>query len=698
MARSDREAKITFKAETAQFDDALKASAGNMRELKSEVALADAQLKNDANDTQALENKSRALAAQLDENASKQEALNGKLEAARKVYGDDSVQVQNLQTALNRAKTEEEAIKGKLDATNTALEKQKGDVSAASTDWGDLAGQLTEAGKGMTAISAGIVAAGKGAMDAYSEVKEGTDAAIKATGATDEQAEALKESFKNVASEVAGDFGEIGAAMGEVSTRFGFTGQDLEDATAQFVRFADIAGTDAATAVDNVNRYMRAAGIESSEYGTVLDKLAAAGQASGISVDKLSTSIVSLGPTLSALGYTTDEQIALLSQFELAGVDSQTAITGMKRAATQFAKDGDDVATAWANMVTGIQEGTVSLDEVVDIFGSRSAMALYQAAQNGKLSIGDMMTAVEAAGGTVDATMGEIEDGTYKVTIAQQNMKIAAGEAGSSIMTALVPVINAATKVMQAFTRIWNAIPGPIQTTLVVILGIVAAIGPLLLLGGQMIKTFQAIGAILPVLTSAFRALGVAMTANPIGLIIAAVAVLIGVFTYLWNHCEGFRNFWIGLWDGIVEKVEQAKAFISNIVETIKGIFKGEIEPPHLKMPHITITPEGWSFFKMLSGDVGLPHLSVSWYAKGGIVNGATLIGAGEKGAEAIMPLSGRYMAPFAQAVSDRMEARAVNVYIDRATVNSTPAIQETVYDLLTELEHIATMKGGEYA
>ena len=34
-----------------------------------------------------------------------------------------------------------------------------------------------------------------------------------------------------------------------------------------------------------------------------------------------------------------------------------------------------------------------------------------------------------------------------------------------------------------------------------------------------------------------------------------------------------------------------------------------------------------------------VPHLSVQWYARGGIVNGATLIGAGEAGKEAIIPL-----------------------------------------------------------
>ena len=51
--------------------------------------------------------------------------------------------------------------------------------------------------------------------------------------------------------------------------------------------------------------------------------------------------------------------------------------------------------------------------------------------------------------------------------------------------------------------------------------------------------------------TFAQKGLNAAMKANPIGLIITAITLLVGAFMLLWNNCEGFRNFWIGLWDGI---------------------------------------------------------------------------------------------------------------------------------------------------
>ena len=51
--------------------------------------------------------------------------------------------------------------------------------------------------------------------------------------------------------------------------------------------------------------------------------------------------------------------------------------------------------------------------------------------------------------------------------------------------------------------------------------------------------------------TAAQWLLNAALTANPIGLIIVAIAALVAAFVLLWNNNEGFRNFFIAMWDGI---------------------------------------------------------------------------------------------------------------------------------------------------
>jgi len=57
--------------------------------------------------------------------------------------------------------------------------------------------------------------------------------------------------------------------------------------------------------------------------------------------------------------------------------------------------------------------------------------------------------------------------------------------------------------------------------------------------------------------------MNVAMNANPIGLIITAIGALVGAFILLWNNCEGFRNFWINLWESVVSACNAAWKWIS---------------------------------------------------------------------------------------------------------------------------------------
>lgn len=96
---------------------------------------------------------------------------------------------------------------------------------------------------------------------------------------------------------------------------------------------------------------------------------------------------------------------------------------------------------------------------------------------------------------------------------------------------------------------------------------------------------------------------------------------------------ETVRGVFENIKSTIQEKIEGAKQKVSDAIEAIKGFFDFEWSLPPLKLPHFTITGS----FSL--NPPSIPHISVSWYARGGIVDGATLIGAGEAGREAIVPL-----------------------------------------------------------
>jgi len=104
----------------------------------------------------------------------------------------------------------------------------------------------------------------------------------------------------------------------------------------------------------------------------------------------------------------------------------------------------------------------------------------------------------------------------------------------------------------------------------------------------------------------------------------------------------------------ITHPVETAKDTIKRIADTISGIFSGlRIELPHIAMPHFQV--DGGQFPWGVGGQGYAPTFDVRWYARGGIVEGASLIGAGERGAELIWPSYEPYISKYASAIAEHM-------------------------------------------
>lgn len=69
------------------------------------------------------------------------------------------------------------------------------------------------------------------------------------------------------------------------------------------------------------------------------------------------------------------------------------------------------------------------------------------------------------------------------------------------------------------------------------------------------------------------KALNATMKANLIGIIITAITALVAAFIYLWNNCESFRNFWIGLWEGIKTAAGAVMDWLKNAFSALGTFF-----------------------------------------------------------------------------------------------------------------------------
>lgn len=187
----------------------------------------------------------------------------------------------------------------------------------------------------------------------------------------------------------------------------------------------------------------------------------------------------------------------------------------------------------------------------------------------------------------------------------------------------------------------------------------------------------------LKLVTVGVKALNVAMRANLIGLIVSLILGLVAAFIYLWKNNEGFRNFWLKMWEkiksatgsavkwiknkfgdlkdsvakvkatfesiksAITDKMDAARDKVKGVVDKIKGFFPLKIGKifSGLKVPKISVSGGKAPFG--IAGKGKLPNFNVKWNAEGGIFDKPTIFntrmgyqGVGEAGKEAIAPIS----------------------------------------------------------
>ena len=128
----------------------------------------------------------------------------------------------------------------------------------------------------------------------------------------------------------------------------------------------------------------------------------------------------------------------------------------------------------------------------------------------------------------------------------------------------------------------------------------------------------------------------------------AVKAVVVSVLSYIrsffsnaWSSIRSTTSsVWSSIRAAIVQPIESARDAVRNAIDKIKGFMDFEWSLPHLKLPHISVSgsanPLDW-----LKGSV--PHFSVDWYKTGGIFNSPSIIGVGEAGSEAVLPLDAFY-------------------------------------------------------
>lgn len=362
-----------------------------------------------------------------------------------------------------------------------------------------------------TAVGAAVLKLGKEVAKATNEIQEGRATIVNATGATGEALQGLMDSAKNVYSESEQSFDEVSRAIGEVNTRLGLTGEALETTTGLFLDFADATGQDVQQSVIAVTQAMNRWNLEAEALPSVLDKLTYAGQASGVSVSQLTQNLTANAGTLQAMGYSMDEAIAMMMQFELQGIESSAVLMGMKKSFEESAKAGTDARYDWEQLMSSIANATDSTEAnslAIDAFGNRIATDMVSALQSGKLNFDDFTEALQNANGTLEATDEASKTTADRIETLKHSITLMLSEVGEELAPMVEDLLPTVKMLLEAvFEAIEPLIPviGDLAKKLIpplvqIITSLVGVVVPI-------------IENILPPLTSALTLVGNILTA-----------------------------------------------------------------------------------------------------------------------------------------------------------------------------------------
>jgi TP901 family phage tail tape measure protein len=514
--------------------------------------------------------------------------------------------------------------------------------------------------KGLTVPLAGLgVAAFASANDldeAYATIRAGT-------GATGEDLEGLKESFKTVFKDVPQDAGEASQALADLNTRTGATGTELEALTKQFLDLGRVSGEDVPTLIKNGTRAFGDWGIEVQDQAKTMDYFWKVSQTTGIGVGDLMNKMVQFGAPLRQMGFGFETSAALLGKFEKEGVNTELVMGSMRQALGKMAKEGIAAEEGLQATIEAVKAaGSTSEANAIalELFGARAGPDMAAAIREGRFGVEELMSTLDASSETITKAGEDTLTFGDKFTQLKNKSQTALEPLGEILLKLAEEWLPKVTGALEKVASWFENLSPKMQKTIVIVGLIVAAIGPLLIGLGFMTTAIAGTlvpmaGAIIKATTLAFRwaFLGTESTRSAIKVVaawistaaaaVANTAVMIAqsavmVAKWVWMGVQSMAQAvrmaaawvvamgpiaWvtaaviaivaliIANWDKVKEftvKVWKSVAeFFSELWDGIKGVFKKTFE--WLKQLFLDYHPIGlvikhWETIKKFFGDL----------------------------------------------------------------------------------------------
>lgn len=668
MAGGIKGITIEIGGNTTKLGQAIAETEKKSRSLQVELRQVEKLLKFDPTNVELLSQKQEILTQNVAETSKKLDVLK---EAEKQVTEEfkrgeaSEEQVRALQREIIKTESALGSMKSELTSTEKALKDLADGTDSAKKHTKEYAESVEKAKKeldefkdkakdsfdtlknGATAAGAAVVATAGYALKLSTDFDKATNTLITKTGASADEIDSLNTAMENV---YANNFGEsvedVANAMATVRTNTKLTGEELEKTTEYALLMRD-------TFDFEVNESTRSAKMLMDQYGISAKEaynLIAQGAQNGLDKNgDLLDTINEYGVHFKSLGIDAEGMFNMLVN----GAENGTfSVDKLGDAVKEFgirAKDGSD-STAEAFQALGLDVDATSLkfaqggesanealNEVMSalfamedpIAQNTAGVALFGTmwedlgadaikslmSVDGKIST--TKTALDDINNTKYDDIGSALQGLGR-TIETDVVKPLGEELKPVVEEAIATVKTNAPQIKEILSTVVKKIGefvGFVVNNGDVIVSIIGAIGVGFLtwkvasLINTVVGAIQAFKLANEGATIAQWAMNAAMNANPIGLIITAIAALVAAFILLWNNCEGFRNFWIGLWENIKSIFESVVQWFSETIPKIAQFFSDL----WLKITTVFANVKTWFNDNVIQPIVNLFETVVSW-------------------------------------------------------------------------------------
>lgn len=619
---------IELGGDTSGLSKALSDVNGQIRNTQSQLKDVNRLLKLDPKNTDLLRQRQDLLAKAVGETKEKLDSLK------------DAEKLVQQEVKEGKASQEQyEALQREIAATEQALkdlEQQAQNSNVVLSQIGEVGKKLQEAGDKISGVGADltksvttpIAALGTLAVKTASDFDSAMSQVAAVSGATGEELEALRDKAREMGAKTKFSASEAAEAMNYMAMA-GWKTEDMLGGIEGIMNLAAASGEDLATTSDIVTDALTAFGLSAEDSGHFADILASASSNANTNVSLMGETFKYVAPLAGSLGYSAEDTATAIGLMANAGIKGSQAGTSLRSVMTRLAKPTKESQTAMDALGLSITDSSGKMKPLSEIMNdmrksfsglTEEEKASYAAMLGGQEAMSGLLAIVNASDKDFENLSGAINDcngsAAEMAEVMQDNLagqltilKSQMEELFISIGEVLMPVIRDIVTWIQGIVDKLNSMDEGTRNTIITIALLVAALGPVLMIIGNitngiggLLIVLSKMGPIVMGIGSVFSSVFSFISANPIVLLIAAIVGLVALIATKGDEIQGilqkvddfmqniFAKDWTEVFGPVLGNILNAfSANLKNIwdsimlamngvIDFIRGVFTGDWE------------------------------------------------------------------------------------------------------------------------